>query len=255
MVSRQSGFSLIELSIVIIIMSCIAVLGLEGAAAYIGHTAYATTEARLARIDTALQNYRKTYGYLPCPADRETAISDAAYGKEGRDGLGNCTSGIEILTTAPALYHGMVPVRDLNLPLTYAVDAYGSKFNYIVTEKLTYSTHYAVTADGITVRSGRLESTCSTLCSDMGTAAYFVFSPGYDRRGGISPRGSMNADCVSLMDHDMKIDAQNCIYLGSTVPIGVSIASSVFYDARFNRGTVENAYFDDLVVWRSKGEL
>jgi prepilin-type N-terminal cleavage/methylation domain-containing protein len=255
-ISHQAGFSLVELSIVVVILSTIAVLGLGSAAAYLGHTAYATTQARLAVIDNAIRNYRKIYGYLPCPVTRTVAITSSAYGKETRDGSGNCTNGANITSSSPALRYGMVPVRDLNLPLSYAVDAYGSKFNYIVTTNLTWSTSYGASGDGIIVRSGKLEASCTTLCTTMGTAAYFVSSPGYDRRGGISPRGTVNANCIASTSYDTTIDAKNCIYLGSTVAIGVgSIPVNVFYDSRYNRGTVESSHFDDLVAWRSKSDL
>ncbi len=251
-VTSPAGFSLVELSIVMVIVSTIAVFGLEGAATFLSRTAYETTALRIQAIDEAILKFRQINGRLPCPADRTVAITDGVtndgYGKE------YCNAALVIATTA--LWQGAVPVRDLNLPLSYAIDGYGNKFNYIVSSGLTVAATFATTTDGIIVRSGKLEDPCATVCEDMGTAAYFLFSNGYDRRGGISSRGNVNANCIATTASDMKVDAQNCIYLGSTVALGVpTIDANVFYDSRYNRGLVEANYFDDIVLWHARSGL
>ena len=249
---RQQGFSLVELAIVLAIMSTVAVMGLEAAAMFLDRTAKKVTEERIAAIDQALVKYRNIYGRLPCPAARTVSIADSTtnngYAKE------YCNAALAISGTS--LRQGMVPVRDLNLPLSMAVDGYGNKFNYVVTNGYTSSSTFAQTGDGISIRTGTLATSCTTSCQIMGTAAYILISPGYDRRGGISPRGVVNRDCIPSTASDMKIDAQNCIYLGSTVAIGVAgISADTFYDSRYNRGLVEANYFDDIVIWRPRRNL
>lgn len=246
------GFSLVELSIVMAIVATIATFGLEGAATFLDHSAQEVTKERLALIDEALLKYRKVNGRLPCPAGRMVGINDASsqngYGKE------YCNSLLDISSTS--LMQGAVPIRDLNLPLDYAIDGYGSKFNYIVTSGLTNASTFSRTGDGISVRTGKLDSACTTNCQTMGTAAYLIFSPGYDRRGGVSVRGAVTKNCISSTKDDTKIDAQNCVYQGSTTAMAVpNITGDVFYDSRMSRGFVENNYFDDIVVWHSRNQL
>lgn len=88
---RCSGFSLLEMSIVVAILSIMAVAGLEMSAAFLSSTAYQNTQSTENTIDTALVKYRFVYGRLPCPARLDLAISDSNYGKE------DCSSNVASL--------------------------------------------------------------------------------------------------------------------------------------------------------------
>lgn len=252
------GFSLVELSIVMAIVATIATLGLEGAATFLDYSAQEVTKERLKVIDEALIKYRKVNGRLPCPAGRMVPITDGTsqngYGKEYCNALLNMSS--------TSLMQGVVPVRDLNLPLEYAIDGYGSKINYVVTSGLTSASTFASTGNGISIRTGKLASDCTSNCQTMGTAAYIIFSPGYDRRGGVSAQGKVNKGCVPSTKDDAKIDSMNCYNIG-VVPSGgtnvnisvTGVTPDVFYDSRMSRGFVESNYFDDIVVWHSRDQL
>ena len=251
--SMQRGFSLIELSIVMVIVGTVATLGLESAATFLERSAQEITEERIKTIDKALVRFYKVHGRLPCPGGRTVSIVDA--GSLGGYGREYCNSALGISSTS--LRQGMVPVRTLNLPLEYAVDGYGSKFNYVVTAGMTVAATYLATGDGISVRTGKLDPSCSTGCHTMGTAAFMVISPGYDRRGGVSDRGSPTKSCIGSTRDDAKIDAQNCAFVGTnTVTMGVTgVTPDVFYDSRYNRGFNEQNYFDDIVIWRPKNRI
>ena len=247
------GFSLIELSIVMVIVATVATLGLEGAATFLENSAEDVTQERIKVIDEALVKFYKVNGRLPCPGGRTVSVVDAS--SMGGYGLEYCNSAIAISSTS--LRQGMIPVRTLNLPLEYAIDGYGSKFNYIVTTGMTNAATYLATGDGISIRTGKLNSTCSANCNTMGTAAYMVVSPGYDRRGGVSDRGATTKSCIGSTRDDTKIDSQNCAFAGTnSVTMGVTgVTPDVFYDSRYNRGFNESNYFDDIVIWRPKNRI
>ena len=251
--SMRHGFSLIELSIVMVIVGTVATLGLESAATFLERSAQEITEERIKTIDKALVKFHKVHGRLPCPGGRTVAVTDA--GSMGGYGLEYCHATLAISSTS--LRQGMVPVRTLNLPLEYAVDGYGSKFNYVVTTGMTATATYLATGDGISVRTGKLNTSCSTGCNTMGTAAFLVVSPGYDRRGGVSERGTPTKNCINGTSDDTKIDAQNCAFAGTnSVTLGVTgVTPDVFYDSRYNRGFNEQNYFDDIVIWRPKNRI
>lgn len=284
--SCRAAFSLVEMSVVIVIISIVATFGLEGAAQFMDRTAYRTTIERIDAIDRAIADFRRVNGYLPCPALQSLTPTTACYGKQVT-ALGppvacastgsTCVATAMITSNPTSLVYGDVPVRDLGLPLNYMVDGYGSKFRYVATKDMTTSASYVTTADGIAMRSGRLDDTCSgssKRCQSLGTAAYIVTSGGRDRRGTmVAASASLYSACVANADNDGKIDAANCrmsatnwpstavaLAYGSTVTpaaagTSVSVPNNVFYDSRFNAGKIEDNYFDDIVRWRSKSVL
>lgn len=243
--SPLAGFSLIEISVVMAILSVVAVMGLQGVATFMGRTAYKTTSERLDVIQTALMKYRKVYGYLPCPANPSDTLASPSYGKETRSS-GTCTQP-ELVT---GVRFGDVPVRDLNLPLSYIKDGYGQKFRYIVTTGLTTATGFVANSAAIKIRTGKLQQPCSTVCQELTTrAAFVIFSHGSDMRGAGSKR------CINGTLDDNSIDSANCRLLsGQSVAAG-SIPLDTFYDSRFNSGSVEDMHFDDILVWKGKGQL
>lgn len=255
--ASQKGFSLIELSVVIAIVSVVAVMGLESTAVFMNRTAYRVTQERLDTIKVAMAKHRYVYGYLPCPANQTVANVSSAYGKEQRDsGTGNCTGSTLASST---LRYGDVPIRDLNLPLSTMKDGYGNRFRYVVTPGMakpgTASGAFAHTSTTglIRVRTGKIEATCSTLCQQIASAAYLVLSFGGDKRG------TTATNCIPSALYDQMIDSVNCRFGNAqVVRVGgtpAAVPDDVFYDSRFNNGSVEEMHFDDLVLWQTKSQL
>jgi prepilin-type N-terminal cleavage/methylation domain-containing protein len=244
-VRRRAGFSLVELSIVILIFSTVAVLGLEVLSKMLDRKAYATTQAQLAALDDALVKFYRVYGRLPCPADKTWATNNTGYGLEGACG------GTADLT------NGMIPFRTLNLPQSSAIDAYGNRINYTVTRLLTTSSATFTLNDAkVEVRSGILQQPCSTNCTVLANpatsdgAAYIIFSSGEDKRGAVRANGTTPVACYTATS-DIRIDAQNC----ANGALTVGIPNTVYYDSRYNNGGQAANYFDDIVVWRTKGRI
>lgn len=277
--NANAGFSMVELSVVLAIISVVAVMGLELTAQYMGRTAYKATQEKLEVIDQAIARYTKVYNKLPCPAAPTLTITSACYGKEanGNDGTG-CGNTLGVCSApyigATALRYGDVPVRDLGLPLHYMVDGYGSRIRYITSGAQVYNRAYHITnnfdrfLDVIKVRSGKLDSNCGAtgdLCQDRGLASYFLLSFGADRRGGTTPHSSAISPACNLGGGtpyarvDGYTDTANCRF-GSSLALvkngstAATVPQDTFYDSRFNNGTTD-AHFDDVVKWRSKGNL
>ncbi|MFM9890172.1 MAG: type II secretion system protein [Rickettsiales bacterium] len=187
-------------------------------------------------------------------------------------------SGAQLVAGTNALYFGSIPTAELGLPVSAGLDAYGVRINYVVTQGLTNAYSFNGTNGNIEVRSGLLKQPCSGTCdvladptaSPSNGAAYFVFSSGANQRGGVNRNGtgvvsSSNPvlNCLSTpttTSFDLAIDSQNCAAISGsgldTASIGGTIPFNVFYDSRFNTGSgVEANIFDDIVVWRTKGQL
>jgi prepilin-type N-terminal cleavage/methylation domain-containing protein len=252
---RRQGFSLVELSIVMAIVSVVVILGLESTSIFMNRTAYSVTKERQAIIKEALAKHRFVYGYLPCPAPRNTAPTNSQYGKEIRSS-GECYT-----PRMDGVHFGDIPVRDLNLPLSFMRDGYGSKMSYLVSMDLTRpgtssgSFSHPSSEGLITIRTGKIEQPCSSMCQTIASAAYLVLSVGADKRGA----GSNS--CPITTATDGMIDTVNCRF-GSSASVrvngsgaAVTPADGVFYDSRYNNGTVEEMHFDDILVWQTKRQL
>ncbi len=139
------GFSLMELSIVVTILSVIAAMGLEISANYVNRNAYTLTDTTLANADTALRQFFQIYGRLPCPANRTLGPMDPSknYGFE------DCSAALAIPgtlrnlggppfgTPGGGVLAGALPFRTLNLPMSASLDGFGDKINYFVTYNFT----------------------------------------------------------------------------------------------------------------------
>lgn len=272
-----AGFSLVELSVVMAIISAVAVMGLELTAKYMSRTAYKVTEQRLIAIDQAMARYARTYRRLPCPAAPADTINSTCYGKERNGSGAGCDNYTAACTAATVsgggAFWGHVPARDLGLPLNAMLDGYGNRILYVVTQNQVYNTSYHAsnnfdqTADGIVVRSGKIDQSCGgagQLCQNRGNASYFLFSPGVDKRGGYPKNGTRTACYTDAATVDGMIDTVNCRItdgMGLTlkkvgnVNISPALAGNIFYDSRYNAGSEEYTHFDDLVKWRPKSGI
>lgn len=271
-IASARGFSLVELSIVVAIISVVATLGLEVAANFVNRTSTSVSRERLKLVDDTTANFFRLYGRLPCPADKTLAPSNTNYGLE------NC--GLSVLTgttVGGGLLSGAVPYRTLNLPVSYSLDGFGSKFNYVVTKNLTqagrlltgqfgYNSGTAAQNGiaGIEVRTGQLAQPCNASnCQVLADpslntgAAYVIFSSGPDQRGARSERGTALKNCT-IYNPERRVDAQNCVFgaASMTPPLSVTtIPKNVFYDNRYNAGFNLTSYYDDALVWRPRARL
>lgn len=133
------GFTLVELSVVIIVISIVVGMGLVATMGALETARRTQTENKLNEIEKALMAFRKQYNRLPCPGDSSATIADSDYGKEdATSGVCNYNS-----TTPPygitntdlfRTIEGGVPTRSLNLPDEYMFDGWGRRFVYAVDE-------------------------------------------------------------------------------------------------------------------------
>lgn len=270
--ASTQGFSLVELSIVVAIISVVATLGLEAAANFVNRSASSVSRERLKVVDEATAAFFKIYGRLPCPANKTLPPENASYGIE------DCTIAVISGTSVGGgVMAGAVPFRTINLPVIYSLDGFSSKFNYAVTKNQTSAglgaTQFGNSANvaGIEVRTGVLEQPCNTskcqvLANPAGNsgAAYFIFSSGADQRGAVSARGVALQDCAISWPTltEFRVDAQNCVYGNATTKSYINVGGSastipnnVFYDNRLNAGLNRASYYDDVAIWRPRVQL
>jgi sugar lactone lactonase YvrE/type II secretory pathway pseudopilin PulG len=140
--ASQRGFTLIQISILLVVASIVLVAILPSTRTTLN--ANNATTVKLNNILTAMRGYEAKNAALPCPADASQPIGSTTYGvpaaNPGTGSPGNCTGGIpaaNYIDTANNVAVGMVPVRALGLSNDYALDAYGRDITYAVDTNAT----------------------------------------------------------------------------------------------------------------------
>ncbi|HEU4925224.1 MAG TPA: type II secretion system protein [Burkholderiales bacterium] len=129
---RARGFSLVELSIVVLVIGIVLTMGIGAWTANLENQAYAATAQRQAAIKEALTGYLRRNNRLPCPDSDFTAP----------DGIENrATAGDP--TTACSAAFGVIPYMTLGLARDAARDGWGNLFSYHIS-----NTNITVGANG-----------------------------------------------------------------------------------------------------------
>lgn len=218
---NQSGFTLVEIAIVLVIVG-IALGGLlTSLAAQVDQRDYAQTRQSMEEIREALMGYALSHGYLPCPA-----IS-ATNGLEDR-AAGVCTAGKRV---------GFLPWAELGVKKT---DSWNNLYRYSVTPAYASSialiTLSPATARDITIQTRDAAGILVNL-SNANDIPVAVVSHGKNGYGATSNDGALLAD-PSANNDDEKTN---------NIGVGTVLVSREFGN---DKSTTYGEY-DDLVVWIS----
>lgn len=118
---RARGFSLVELSIVVLVIGIVLTMGIGAWTANLENQAYAATTQRQAAVKEALSGYVRRNSRLPCPDTNFTAPD----GVENRATAGDPT-------TACSAAYGVLPYVTLGLARDTVRDGWGNFFSYHV---------------------------------------------------------------------------------------------------------------------------
>jgi len=119
---RQSGFSLVELTIVTVVIGLLMAMILPASTAFMDLQRRREASTKLANVDTALLAFVITNKRLPCPANGTVASGTLGAGTEVRDATGDCT----------AQTSGVVPWASIGLSEADVTDGWGARFTYRV---------------------------------------------------------------------------------------------------------------------------
>jgi prepilin-type N-terminal cleavage/methylation domain-containing protein len=227
---KPKGFSLIELSVVILVISFLII---EAITFFSGSTLSDKSSAsnyRVKVIYSAIKTFVTQNRRLPCPADlSQVKAVSVSYGVEG-DCNGSYTSG--------DLVYGMVPVKALGLGNEMAEDGYGTKFIYVVDKTFTVASDPSPFRDndgGIVVKKYTKVEGVDVLSDEEPNAVLAIISYGLNQSGSILANSS-SINGASL-DAD-EIDNS----LGSV-------------DANIIFQTSRSSVFDDLVFFKNKSDF
>lgn len=188
------GFTLIEISIVLVVIGLLISGGLLGIAPVIQQAKVTQTENTLAKIEDALLLYAIQNSCLPCPAD---GTSPTTPGQALLAGGGNFTTCTATACIAPAA-DNTVPWLTLGLQASDAVDEWGTQITYHLSQAAT-------DAGGVT-----------TFCDVLQNNAFAddAASGGFTRTGTTFPDGCLNVeDVVDLGGLTYTLNTEEAAYV------------------------------------------
>jgi len=277
---QQSGYTLVELSIVMTVSAII--LGAAVLSVHLYRKAQARNETinNISMVAAALNTYLIQTGSYPCPAAIDVPRSDPQYGIAGDctdkavdtgscgggKGHGYCVQQSDRQDTKPPtgwtgrVRRGAVPFRTLGIPEFSSIDGYNDRLEYAVTEALAVPGTYNQRGGVIDIQDGNGNPLVTPLPGATGgTTHYAIISNGPDRTGAYTfDTGALVHPCPALSS---TLDAANCQI--SDPQAGTSLPPAVYNAASYAEAKGKH-HFDDMVfyyssvqspVWRVGGSL
>jgi prepilin-type N-terminal cleavage/methylation domain-containing protein len=237
---QKKAYSLIELSIVILIISILISGALTVFSGSANNKKITTTKNRIDEIYKALGGFLLVNGRLPCPASIIAIKStDATYGTEGT-AAGNCTAGGGVYASGSSnLVYGLVPVKTLGLPNEYAEDGFEGKFAYIVEKNFTTSSSSTTFKNAIataTMTLNELPGGVSQVITNDAILA--LVSYGANKSGAFNANGTVQ-NTRSSDSSEMEND------------LGASNA----FDKNLVFNAPDSDVFDDIVFYKTRNSL
>lgn len=236
---RQKGFSLIEISMVVVIMAIIAGSVLALVSVQQARAKVSATQTKQEAIKQALINFIARNSRLPCPAVATLAQGAANYGVEANASANPaCTGTTAIGAGVNVNVRGVVPWVTLGLADDAALDGYHHRFTYQV--RRSQADANAMTAVTISTLSGNIDirdASGGALINNGNAAVAVLVSHGANGFGAYLP-----------------ITGTRLVPLPATADEAENTDNDTEYVQKTPSDAVANP-FDDTVMWLSPNDL
>ncbi len=226
------AFTILELAIVLVITS-VLITGFFGMTIDKSiEKAIATNKVSMAKIDDAIVKFYNTYGYLPCPAARDSALNSSAFGVSVSCS-GAAAGTVDVGAGANIVKIGAVPVRTIGLSDSDMFDFWGNRISYALVRGLGVDVAgYTATLPTTSVISVLDMSGNSSLSNVVAPnhVAYVLTSHGPNNTGAYNYSGLQAVTCSGG-----GADVENCND-----------------DATFRDGHYLTGSYDDFVLWQTR---
>lgn len=233
-----SGFTLVELAIVILISGILLVSWLDASRVWLENRRRDTTMERISLIHDAMTHYYARNSAYPCPVapvvsrpDVKTdycATLDAATQRQAEQ------HGVAFITSKAGrrIVEGAVPYRQLDIPRESTIDGWGNQFTYAVTGSLTTHDTFNANDGGIDI----VDENDTSLIEPSASALWAVASHGPDGSGAFYDGAHSAQSCPS--GHR---DTLNCLHQGrfEVAPTGRANGKEYYDDIVFYRAWID----------------
>lgn len=249
------GFSLLELSIVLVIMSVITGIGVSSGIAVLATARISATNQKIARIEEALMAFRIANDRLPCPAPITATSGSSTYGTETATSAACAATGIATANnsvgTAIKIAEGTIPFATLGLPGDFMYDGWGNRFRYAVDTDMVTQGSFSATGVGALCGGATVETgpnyPASTVRSS--NATYVILSHGANAHGAYTKNG------VIQNSNSANSDEQTNCHCDASANVGTYSANYVQESPVTQDTTNPLKNFDDIVVYKERWQL
>ena len=247
----KSAYTLVELSIVILILAVLMTGGLTITIGSFNKAKKISTQNKINEIYKSLGKFLLENKRLPCPASLELTKNDNSYGVEylgngvgGGCGTGAVGSGVYVNPTNPNIFYGMIPAKTLNLPLSMGEDDFGSKISYVIDQRFTTNFQEVITNtdSGFGTTSGTtgiitVTEKPSSILRDITSDAILVIIS-----HGLNKSGAFNANARTQNSRSSDPDEAENDYNAS-------------FDKRLIYNSQNSEIFDDIVLFKTRNQI
>lgn len=253
--SRRSGFSLVQISVLLAVSGALLAAYLPGRDASDYNAKVIANIEKINKIEAAMDAFMGTSGTRPCPADGQYDVNHQLFGVAAgvvtpNGSPGSCIGGSPAAPMGPdsgtgTVFVGNIPVKSLGLPDDYAFDAWGRRFTYVVDGRVTDNEmcyNFTIDKDEGNVTIQWKDPSGAVFDTEQSVYAYISHGP--DGHGAWPPQGSAVAGRVN----------RNVTQADALTNAGVD-ASFTYTPAILSATKVRRERttgFDDLVYYQKK---
>ena len=258
---KKSAFSLIEMSIVLVISAIIISGMLTISTVVVTNEKTRLTKERIDAIYKALGRFMLINYRLPCPASLTLSkIIVGGYGVEvGPPGICNTGGGIYSTasgTVSPLSVYGAVPVSTLGLPDEYAEDAFGSKLAYIVFKNYTKAEYPTATNTNGFSYATNGGATAPVVISMPSASvnnfnAFVIISFGPNKYGAFNAGATTQNSGTGASTYELQNMLTNIA--GSVANFGENSANNA--SITFTASDAGSTVFDDIVFSKKRDDI
>lgn len=286
---RQKGFTIVEISLVILISGLLFVMLMNLFSNFGSQRAYRETIEHMDIVDKALTGFKSTNGHFPCPADPTLPPDHPDYGLALPCGSfataqgGNCSpttrprlsdgalsnvvcTNVETREVFPGqgpeyVLIGIVPFRTLAeqhdiMPEYAAFDGYGNRLTYAITERMADQTFTVINPVGINWGAISIFDENGRMTTNPTSNVYYtLISHGEDGKGAYNESGLQAENCINSLATPPTPGLDNPddpLYSGS---MNMQIENCDYNDGIFRSALMALSegpdYFDDILFYRN----
>ncbi len=260
---KKTAFTLIELSIVLLVLSILAAGAISVSSSYVKNDKVKITQERMKVIYKAIGVYVLKNYALPCPASLVKTKDEAGYGEQVGS-IGTCygstpNHGVYSSNLRSSVVYGMVPIKELNLPVEMSQDGFGNKIVYVINQNHTIPEFpVPFSANGFSFKRNISNDEIQVLKMPQNTLTEGVvmalISFGANRFGAFGANSAQqNEASASVYEQQNYLTNINIVPAPHNADFGVN--SSYPTKITFTASNSDDATFDDIVFFKTRNDI